>query len=142
LRARAGAFVPDWRNHCSAEDTMKWFCRLRTVLIASCLAAAFAMAALAGSEISPNLRLPADVTYGSAEGSPGPVIFSHATHVPLTDTRCVACHPEPFSILGPTGRVTHAEMEAGRKCGACHDGVKASGIDDDCSHCHRLEGGP
>jgi c(7)-type cytochrome triheme protein len=91
---------------------------------------------------SPEIRLPPDVTYNGAEGSPGPVVFSHATHVPLADTRCVACHPAPFSILQPTRRITHDQMNAGQKCGACHDGAKASGVQESCDHCHRMGDGP
>jgi c(7)-type cytochrome triheme protein len=86
---------------------------------------------------APAPKLPLDVTYRAAEASPGPVIFSHATHVPLADTRCVACHPALFSILRPTPRITHDEMNAGRRCGACHDGSKASGVQASCDHCHR-----
>lgn len=87
------------------------------------------------------LKLPADVTYRGAAGSPGPVVFSHETHVPLTDTRCVACHPALFSILRPTRGITHDAMNAGRQCGACHDGSKASGVQASCEHCHRMGGG-
>jgi c(7)-type cytochrome triheme protein len=89
----------------------------------------------------PALKLTPDVIYRAAEASPGPVIFSHATHVPLADTRCVACHPALFSILRPTQRFTHDEMNAGRRCGACHDGSKASGVQESCDHCHRAGGG-
>jgi c(7)-type cytochrome triheme protein len=107
-------------------------------LLAAVVVAATAMAApLAAEEGAPEVRLPADVTYRSAEGSPGPVVFSHTVHVPLADDRCIACHPALFPILRPTGKITHAEMSAGKECGACHDGVAASGIEDDCAHCHR-----
>lgn len=88
------------------------------------------------------LRLPPDATYRFFETTaPGPVVFSHATHVPLTDTRCVTCHPAPFSILQPAGRITHEEMNSGQKCGACHNGTKASGVEDNCDHCHHTGGG-
>jgi c(7)-type cytochrome triheme protein len=90
---------------------------------------------------APALRLPPDATYGSADGSPGPVTFRHATHLPLSDNRCVACHPQTFSILKPTRTITHEEMNAGQKCGACHDGTKAAGVQDACDHCHRMGGG-
>ena len=96
---------------------------------------------LAAGEPSPTLKLPPAVTYRDAEGSPGPVVFSHETHVPLADTRCVACHPGLFSILRPTRGITHEAMDAGRLCGACHDGSKASGVRESCDHCHRTGGG-
>jgi c(7)-type cytochrome triheme protein len=110
-----------------------------------CLALALALPLLAApllaGEPTPELRLPADVTYATADGSPGPVVFSHTTHVPLADTRCDACHPGTFSILQPTGRITHEEMEAGKRCGACHNGTKAASVKDECGHCHQMGGG-
>ena len=96
---------------------------------------------LAAGEVPPALKLPPAVTYQAAEGSPGPVVFSHETHVPLADTRCVACHPALFSILRPTRGINHEAMNAGRQCGACHDGSKASGVQESCDHCHRIGGG-
>jgi c(7)-type cytochrome triheme protein len=115
--------------------------RFQRSLVTLLLAAALATGSLAASESSSELRLPADVTYRGAETSPGPVVFSHAVHVPLAENRCVGCHPALFAILQPTGRITHDEMTAGRKCGACHDGTKASGVQDACDHCHRTGGG-
>jgi c(7)-type cytochrome triheme protein len=111
------------------------------VLIVALLVAGFAAISRAADERSAELRLPSDVTYSGAEGSPGPVIFSHTTHVPLADNRCIACHPAPFSILGPTRQITHEEMNKGLKCGTCHDGTKASGVQDACNHCHRMGDG-
>ena len=116
---------------------------LRTwrILLTGLVLAVLADGSTPAGDGPPDLRLPPDVTYGGAEGSPGPVVFSHSTHAPLASNQCVACHPMPFSILRPTRRITHEEMNAGQKCGACHDGVKASGVQDDCGHCHRMEGG-
>lgn len=115
------------------EARVRLFCSFVVVVLA---ASTFA-ASRAATDGPPEVRLPPDVTYRSDETSPGPVVFSHSTHVPLADDRCTGCHPALFPILRPTGKITHAEMSAGRKCGACHDGVKASGIDDDCAHCHQ-----
>jgi c(7)-type cytochrome triheme protein len=114
--------------------------RLGSVPGAVLLVAVFAVSR-AATEPTPELRLPPDVTYNKAETSPGPVVFSHATHVPLAGNKCVACHPTSFSILQPTSRITHNEMQTGKKCGTCHNGTKASGIQGDCAHCHQLEGG-
>jgi len=91
---------------------------------------------------TPQVRLPAELTYGEAKDSPGPVVFRHETHVPLNDDKCTACHPEPFSILGVRSKITHVEMDAGQSCGRCHDGTKASGVQDDCFHCHQAGGDP
>jgi c(7)-type cytochrome triheme protein len=112
--------------------------RLLSVTLAIALASGF----VAAVEQGPELRLPADITYDRAEESPGPVVFSHALHVPLADGRCVECHPAPFRILRPTGGFTHEEMNAGRQCGMCHDGEKATGMQEDCAHCHAMGGEP
>lgn len=92
------------------------------------------LAAAAGRPV--DLRLPKLITYGSAPGSPGPVRFSHETHVAIADNKCLGCHPASFRMLRPTRAATHAEMEAGRLCGTCHDGRAASGVQEDCEHCH------
>jgi c(7)-type cytochrome triheme protein len=106
------------------------------------LATMLGFVSLASGEPAPELRLPPDVTYSGAEASPGPVVFSHTIHVPLADTRCVTCHPAPFSILQPTRGITHEAMNAGGLCGVCHNGTKASGVQDACEHCHRMGGDP
>ncbi len=92
--------------------------------------------ALLSSE--PELKLPADRIYRSGD-SPGRVVFSHVTHVELTDRNCLTCHPRPFSILGNRARLTHDEMNDGRLCGRCHDSRNASGVTDPdaCEVCHR-----
>jgi c(7)-type cytochrome triheme protein len=115
--------------------------RARVAPLAAVLPAVLAFASLSAVAEPPEVRLPPDVTYEGADGSPGPVVFSHTTHVPLAESKCIACHPGTFSILGPTGRITHEEMDAGRSCGVCHDGAKASGVQDDCAHCHRMGDG-
>jgi c(7)-type cytochrome triheme protein len=99
-------------------------------------------ASRAAGEPVAELRLPPDATYSGAESSPGPVIFSHTTHVALADNHCVTCHPAVFSILQPTRGLTHEAMNAGGKCGVCHNGTKASGVQDTCEHCHRMGADP
>ena len=73
--------------------------RFQRLLVALLLATAFEAGSLAAGESSSELRLPPDAIYSGAATSPGPVVFSHKTHVPLTDDRCVACHPALFAIL-------------------------------------------
>ncbi|HEU4402517.1 MAG TPA: c(7)-type cytochrome triheme domain-containing protein [Candidatus Polarisedimenticolia bacterium] len=93
--------------------------------------------------VPPALRLPPDIVFNKAVGSPGPVVFRHTTHVELAGTRCVGCHPQPFRMLRPTRRVTHDDMNAGRSCGVCHDGRTATGTQDGeaCGSCHAAAGG-
>ena len=87
-------------------------------------------------------RLPAGLALPRSADSPGQVTFLHDTHVDSDRPDCPTCHPRLFSILKQGGRakgtpVVHVQMEKGNQCGACHDGTRASAIEDDCTHCHR-----
>lgn len=114
--------------------------RIPTTRGAAALAAmTLCAAALAAQPLS---RLPAALALPRSADSPGQVTFLHETHVDPDRPECTTCHPRLFSILkqGESGKrvpITHAEMEKGRQCGACHDGKQASAIQDDCTHCHR-----
>jgi c(7)-type cytochrome triheme protein len=84
------------------------------------------------------LRLPADIVYRRSVGPDSAVVFSHTTHFAYAQNRCTGCHPQPFRMLTPTHRVTHAEMNAGGSCATCHDGKHAFAVRDagSCSACH------
>ena len=88
------------------------------------------------------MRFP-DVVYDKSKDAPGPVRFDHKTHAERVENKCVSCHTGIFRILHPTRRTTHAAMEAGRSCGACHDGKRAFGVQDAerCETCHDTGGG-
>jgi c(7)-type cytochrome triheme protein len=63
---------------------------------------------------------------------PARALFSHRGHEPL---RCFQCHPGLF----PQSQVaiTHADMDAGKACGGCHDGAKAPAVNGyACEVCH------
>ncbi len=87
-------------------------------------------------------KLPDALVLPQAPDSPGKVTFLHVSH--LGDRPdCTRCHPKLFSIMKRAGgktpadrRITHARMEKGRLCGACHNGKAAFGFDD-CTACHR-----
>lgn len=83
------------------------------------------------------MRLP-EVVYDKSSDAPGPVRFDHRTHSERLQNKCATCHPQTFRILRPTRRTSHAEMEAGGSCGACHDGQRAFGLQDAerCEKCH------
>jgi c(7)-type cytochrome triheme protein len=89
-------------------------------------------------------RLPADFTFPKGDGSPGPVTFSHETHVPRADPNAPACtpchHGNGFALrqsgAARHGGVTMEAMQKGQLCGACHDGKRATGLDE-CSLCHQ-----
>jgi c(7)-type cytochrome triheme protein len=104
--------------------------------------AAFAVATsvLAQSKM-PNL--PGPYVFAQTGDSPGKVTFNHASHVDESAPSCTGCHPKAFSILKAgtpaDGKpITHAAMEKGQSCGACHNGKKSFGFDD-CTMCHRAQ---
>jgi c(7)-type cytochrome triheme protein len=84
------------------------------------------------------LKLPRDRIFAQAADAPGPVVFQHTTHVVLERWSCLACHPAPFHMLTSSLTPTHAEMDAGRECGLCHDGRRAFATSDSeaCESCH------
>jgi c(7)-type cytochrome triheme protein len=96
-----------------------------------------ATSALAGGKLQ---KLPTDYVFARGDGSPGPVTFSHDTHVDAGKPSCTTCHPKEFRIL-EAGRTRsrepfrHDRMEAGAACGACH-GKTAFGFDS-CEMCHK-----
>ena len=86
-------------------------------------------------------NLPGPYTFAQTGDSPGKVTFNHASHVDEAAPSCTTCHPKAFSILkaGTTADgkpITHAAMDKGASCGACHNGKKSFGFDD-CTLCHR-----
>jgi c(7)-type cytochrome triheme protein len=105
------------------------------------LAFAAALAA-AGTALASDLpRLPLALKLPQSGDSPGVVTFNHDMHVDAAKPDCVTCHPRLFGILGRsavrrTSAVTHAAMEKGFACGACH-GKQAFNFDD-CSMCHKM----
>ncbi|HEU4382893.1 MAG TPA: c(7)-type cytochrome triheme domain-containing protein [Anaeromyxobacteraceae bacterium] len=107
---------------------------LRTAVLA------LGMGLAAGAAAEGWKKLPADLALPSGDGSPGPVTFSHESHVNYTGS-CVACHPKTFRIL-ETGKtadgqaIRHELMEKGLQCGLCH-GKTASGFDA-CEGCHKM----
>jgi len=102
--------------------------------------AALGLAATAAAQ-SKMPKLPGPYTFAQTGDSPGKVTFTHASHVDEAAPSCTSCHPKSFSILkaGATADgkpITHAAMDKGASCGACHNGKKSFGFDD-CTLCHR-----
>jgi len=97
---------------------------------------------LAGTSVAADLpQLPVALKLPQSADSPGVVTFNHDMHVDTAKPTCVSCHPRLFSILGRSATtrgaaVTHAVMEKGRACGACHG--KAAFNFDDCTMCHAM----
>jgi c(7)-type cytochrome triheme protein len=101
-----------------------------------------AAATLASAALAADLpRLPRALKLVQAADSPGAVTFNHDMHVDGAKPGCVACHPRQFGILGRSASssrpaVTHARMEKGEACGACHG--KTAFNFDDCTMCHAM----
>ena len=102
-----------------------------------------AMMLAAGLALGQNMpKLPQDIALPQSGDSPGKVTFSHGNHVGFqAKADCTACHPKLAPILKQTNTgkrepITHAKMEKGESCGACHNGKAAHGFDD-CTTCHK-----
>jgi c(7)-type cytochrome triheme protein len=73
----------------------------------------------------------------------GDVYFKHSTHVgkdlgpKKMRITCKDCHVKYY--IGPEARkkvVSMEEMEKGKSCGACHDGIRAFSAEANCEKCH------
>ncbi len=62
-----------------------------------------------------------------------PASFPHWVH--RIRYRCMACHPSPFEADAGANTITMAGVNAGRACGACHDGSTTFGVLS-CNRCH------
>jgi len=86
-------------------------------------------------------RLPKPILLPKGEDSPGQVTFNHESHVDAAKPSCLACHPRLFPMLKESapkkGALTHAQMDEGQSCGACHaKGKTAFAFEDACENCH------
>lgn len=66
----------------------------------------------------------------------GAVVFDGKMH---SAAKCAACHPALFKMKKGSETMTMKDMEAGKSCGACHNGTKAFGVKDaaTCAKCHK-----
>ncbi len=74
-----------------------------------------------------------------AGGSAGKVVFSGDVHA-KAGNKCADCHQSGLFKMKKGGDVfTMKDMEAGKNCGACHNGTKAFGVKDPstCAKCHK-----
>lgn len=64
-----------------------------------------------------------------------PVVFSHWVH--RAQANCAICHSElEFAMKAGETEISETENQAGRYCGACHNGKIAFGLADNCQRCH------
>lgn len=72
-----------------------------------------------------------DITFKVKET--GSLAFSHGNHA--KKYACGTCHPRLYNAGGGNKRVSMAEMEKGKSCGACHTGKEAFPLAA-CGKCH------
>jgi c(7)-type cytochrome triheme protein len=68
----------------------------------------------------------------------GKVVFDGKTHADK-GAKCADCHPGLFKMKKGGDAMTMKDMEAGKYCGACHNGTKAFAVKDaaSCAKCHK-----
>jgi c(7)-type cytochrome triheme protein len=68
----------------------------------------------------------------------GKVVFDGKVHADKGN-KCADCHQSGlFKMKKGSAVLTMKDMEAGKACGACHNGTKAFGVKDaaSCAKCH------
>ncbi len=63
----------------------------------------------------------------------GNVVFDGTIHSKI---KCNDCHAALFKMKKGANPATMKDMEAGKSCGACHNGTKAFSVKD-CAKCHK-----
>ena len=66
----------------------------------------------------------------------GNVKFSHDTHVGM-GKQCTDCHDSLYVTKEKHKKVSMAEMNKGKSCGACHNGKQAFTVKGKCDTCHK-----
>ncbi|RPJ05709.1 MAG: cytochrome C [Deltaproteobacteria bacterium] len=81
--------------------------------------------------------VPSGKTIEYAGGSAGKVILDGKTHAEK-GLKCGDCHPKLFPMKKGEG-FKMADINAGKACGACHNGEKAFKANDNanCGKCHQ-----
>lgn len=81
---------------------------------------------------------PAGKSVEFAGGAAGKVVFDGKTHADK-GLKCADCHPANFKMKKGGDVITMKDMEAGKNCGACHNGTKAFEVKTpaSCAKCHK-----
>ena len=102
--------------------------RFFVVLVAACFVFALAGGAMA---VGPGKKVEWD------EKTQGKVVFDGKAHAD-PGLKCADCHTKIFKMKKSEHKM--ADMQAGKECGACHDGKKAFSVKADakeCAKCHK-----
>lgn len=105
-------------------------------------AVAVAAVVAVGVAYAATMPVPPDFAFAkSAKNMLGPVTFSHQKHADAKVTNCMDCHaPGKFAMKkGTSADLTMDAMNAGKSCGACHNGQKAFATKEaaSCTKCHK-----
>ena len=63
-----------------------------------------------------------------------PVVYPHWYHRLFYE--CKACHQDIVQMRRGTNSITHARIDEGKVCGACHNGKTAFSSKENCKRCH------
>lgn len=101
----------------------------------------FAMAAVMVFVLAASaFAVPAGKTVEFDGKGAGKVVFDGKTHA-AKGNKCADCHTNPklFQMKKGADTITMKDMEAGKVCGACHNGTKAFKANDpaNCAKCHK-----
>jgi c(7)-type cytochrome triheme protein len=98
--------------------------------------AVFVVALLAGAAFA----VQAGKTLIFDKGPQGEVAFDGSKHA-IAGLKCTDCHRKDLfpKMKKGTVSITMNDIYDGRYCGACHNGVKAFGAQDNCVKCHAGE---
>jgi len=104
----------------------------KVLVLALVVVVTFAMAMTA-------FAVPAGKTVEFEGKGAGKVVFDGKAHADK-GAKCADCHQSGlFKMKKGADAITMKDMEAGKFCGACHNGTKAFGVKDaaDCAKCHK-----
>ena len=104
--------------------------KLLVVAIVAVVVFVFSVAAFA---------VPAGKTVEFEAKGAGKVVFDGKAHADA-GAKCADCHQSGlFKMKKGADVMTMKDMEAGKFCGACHNGSKAIGVKDaaNCAKCHK-----
>jgi c(7)-type cytochrome triheme protein len=79
--------------------------------------------------------VPAGKNVDFAGGAAGKVVFDGKIHADK-GLKCADCHPGNFKMKKGGDVITMADINAGKSCGACHNGTKAFAAKE-CAKCHK-----
>lgn len=103
--------------------------RVLTTILAIMIAIVFVGSAMA---------VPPGKTVEFSGGAMGKVVFDGKLHADK-GLKCNDCHTKIFQMKKGTAHMKMADINAGKFCGACHNGTKAFKSSDaaNCAKCHK-----